>query len=190
MPQSTAVGIFSVSSLTARNSGTTAVGLDIDRLRLIKRQTPPPQSPLRPASLSPHRGSPRRSPTFEPSEDGAILCILLQCAVFQDLFPEKKRVRGNPVCNLARVADQAILFTRTFMLPVELRIHRAQRLLRMIEQDAPLLAVRVAPLSLECQQSAKSHVQRLAALTRAELRRLMKEKAVTESSDLIPQAAD
>jgi hypothetical protein len=76
------------------------------------------------------------------------------------------------------------------MLPVELRIDRAQRLLRMIEQDAPLLAVRVAPLSLECQQSAKSYAQSLAALTRAELRRLMKEKAVTESSDLLPQAAD
>jgi hypothetical protein len=91
---------------------------------------------------------------------------------------------------LARLADQAILFTRTFMLPVELRIDRAKRLLQMIEQDAPLLAVRVAPLSLECQESAKSHVQRLAALTRAELRRLMKEKAVTESSDLVPQAAD
>ena len=83
-----------------------------------------------------------------------------------------------------------MLLTRTLMLSVELRIDRAQRLLRMIEQDAPLLAVRVAPLSLECQESAKSHAQRLAALTRAELRRLMKEKAVTESIDLIPQAAD
>ncbi len=76
------------------------------------------------------------------------------------------------------------------MLPVEMRIDRAQRLLRMIEQDAPLLDARVAPLSRECQQSAKSHAQNLAALTRAELQRLMKEKAITESSDLLPQAAD
>lgn len=83
-----------------------------------------------------------------------------------------------------------MLLTPTFMLPVELRIDRAQRLLRMIEQDAPLLAVRVAPLSRECQESAKSHAQRLAALTRAELQRLMKEKAITESSDFMPQAAD
>lgn len=76
------------------------------------------------------------------------------------------------------------------MLPVETRIERAQRLLRMIEQDAPLLAVRVSPLSRECQESAKSHAHSLAALTRAELQRLMKEKAVAESSDLLPQAAD
>jgi hypothetical protein len=76
------------------------------------------------------------------------------------------------------------------MLSVELKIDRAQRLLRMIEQDAPLLDVRVAPLSRECQESAKSHAQSLAALTRAELQRLMKEKAITELSDLAPQAAD
>jgi len=76
------------------------------------------------------------------------------------------------------------------MLPVEMRIDRAQRLLRMIEQDAPLLDVSVAPLSRECQQSAKSHAKNLAALTRAELQRLMKEKAIRESSELVPQAAD
>jgi hypothetical protein len=83
-----------------------------------------------------------------------------------------------------------MLLTRIFMLPVETKIDRAQRLLRMIEQDAPLLAVRVAPLSRECQESAMSHAKSLAALTRKELQRLMNEKAVTESSDLVPQAAD
>jgi hypothetical protein len=76
------------------------------------------------------------------------------------------------------------------MLPIELRIDRTQRLLRMIEQDAPLLAVRVAPLSAECQESAKSYAQSLAALTRAELHRLMEEQAVAETSDRSPQAAD
>jgi len=45
-------------------------------------------------------------------------------------------------------------------------------------------------LSRECQESAMSHAKNLAALTRKELQRLMKEKAVTESSDLAPQAAD
>jgi hypothetical protein len=60
----------------------------------------------------------------------------------------------------------------------------------MIEQDAPLLAVRVAPLSRECQESAMSHAKSLAALTRAELQRLLKEKATIESGDLVPQAAD
>jgi hypothetical protein len=83
-----------------------------------------------------------------------------------------------------------MLLTRTLMLPVETKIDRAQRLLRMIEQDAPLLAVRVAPLSRECQESAMSHARNLAALTRKELQRLMMEKAVTESSNLVPQAAD
>lgn len=35
-----------------------------------------------------------------------------------------------------------------------------------------------------------SYAKTLAALTRTELQRLMNEKAVTESSDLVPQAAD
>jgi hypothetical protein len=97
---------------------------------------------------------------------------------------------GNRVCNLAGGWVQAMLLTRILMLPVETKIDRAQRLLRMIEQDAPLLAVRVAPLSRECQESAMSHAKSLAALTRKELKRLMKERAVTESSELVPQAAD
>ena len=83
-----------------------------------------------------------------------------------------------------------MLLVRTLMLPVATKIDRAQRLLRMIEQDAPLLAVRVAPLSRECQESAMSHAKSLAALTRAELQRLLKEKATIESGDLVPQAAD
>ncbi len=74
------------------------------------------------------------------------------------------------------------------MLPIELRIDRAQKLLRMIEQDAPLLAVRVAPLSVELQQSAKSHAQQLAMLTRAEITRLLDEKAFAEVVE--PYAAD
>jgi hypothetical protein len=74
------------------------------------------------------------------------------------------------------------------MLPIELRIDRAQRLLRMIEQDAPLLAVRVAPLSIERQQSAKSYARELARLTQAELNRLLEEKAVSETIE--PHAAD
>jgi len=35
-----------------------------------------------------------------------------------------------------------------------------------------------------------SHAKSLAALTRKELQRLMKEKAVSESSEMVPQAAD
>jgi hypothetical protein len=74
------------------------------------------------------------------------------------------------------------------MLPIELKIDRAQRLLRMIEQDEPLLAARVAPLSVERQQSAKSYVRELAMLTRAEINRLLEEKSVGEVVE--PHAAD
>lgn len=69
------------------------------------------------------------------------------------------------------------------MLPIELRIDRARRLLRMIEQDAPLLAARVAPLSWEQQNSVKSYAQELAARTRDEIERLLKEQKFTASTD-------
>ena len=68
-------------------------------------------------------------------------------------------------------------------LPIDLRIDRAQRLLRMIEQDAPLLEMRVASLSREQQESAKSHARLLAELTRAEIQKLHREKAEASSSD-------
>ena len=74
------------------------------------------------------------------------------------------------------------------MLPIELRIDRAQRLLRMIEQDAPLLAARVASLSIERQQSAKSYARELAMLTRAEIDRLLEEAAFVDAVG--PNAAD
>ena len=76
------------------------------------------------------------------------------------------------------------------MLPIELKIDRAQRLLRMIEQDAPLLAARVAPLSRERQESVESYARSLAALTRAEISRLLEEKVSTEVGEFAPQAAD
>ncbi|MBV9180106.1 MAG: hypothetical protein JO356_02240 [Acidobacteria bacterium] len=69
------------------------------------------------------------------------------------------------------------------MLPIELRIDRARRLLRMIEQDRPLLAMRVAPLSLEQQNSVKSYAELLEVRTRAEIQRLLKEQKFTPPSD-------
>ena len=66
-------------------------------------------------------------------------------------------------------------------LPIDLRIDRAERLLRMIEQDAPLLEMRLAPLSREQQESAKSHATMLAELTRAEIEKLYREKAGTQA---------
>jgi hypothetical protein len=75
------------------------------------------------------------------------------------------------------------------MLPIDIRIDRAQRLLRMIEEDAPLLAARLAPLSRERQLSAKSYAEQLAANTRAEIQRLLQQKTIAEAGE-IPQAAD
>ena len=71
-------------------------------------------------------------------------------------------------------------------LPIDLRIDRAQRLLQMIEQDAPLLAARVAPLSREHQQSVKSYARELAKLTRSEIERLRKEKAEIDLAEISP----
>jgi len=61
------------------------------------------------------------------------------------------------------------------ILPIEVQIERAQRLVRMLEQDAPLLAIRVAELTPEHQQSAKSHAAMVTACARAELQRLLEE---------------
>jgi hypothetical protein len=76
------------------------------------------------------------------------------------------------------------------MLPIDLRIDRAQRLLRLIEEDAPLLALRLAPLSAEQQSSAKSYVQRLAERTRTEIQELLEEKNLTVVEEPNPSAAD
>jgi len=61
------------------------------------------------------------------------------------------------------------------MLPIEVQIERAQRLVRMLENDVPLLAVRVADLTPQHQQSAKSHAAMITACAKAELQRLMDE---------------
>lgn len=68
-------------------------------------------------------------------------------------------------------------------LSIDQRITRAQRLLRMIEDDAPLLEMRVSSLSREHQESAKSHAMLLAELTRAEIKKLRKEKANADRTD-------
>jgi hypothetical protein len=67
------------------------------------------------------------------------------------------------------------------MLPIEVQIERAQRLVRMLEQDAPLLAVRVAPLTLEYQNSIRSHAAMITACAQAELARLLEESRKTLS---------
>ena len=76
------------------------------------------------------------------------------------------------------------------MLSIHCKIDRAQRLLRMLEEDAPLLAVRVAPLTEERQRSAKDYAADLRARTRAELEKLIEQVALWDSNDRTPQAAD
>lgn len=76
------------------------------------------------------------------------------------------------------------------MLPLHAKIDRTQRLLRMLEEDAPLLAMRVAPLTAERQQSAKDFAAQLTAHTRAELQKLIEERLLWDSNDPTPQAAD
>ena len=76
------------------------------------------------------------------------------------------------------------------MLPIEFRLDRAERLLRIIEADVPLLALRVARLSAERQKSAKSYLQRLAERTRAEIKELLEEKELHGSIEQNPSAAD
>ena len=77
------------------------------------------------------------------------------------------------------------------MLSLAVRIDRAQRLLRMLENDVPLLARRVAELAPEHQQSAKSFAAQLIAHTRGELEHLSREKTVRMAQQDAPfEAAD
>jgi hypothetical protein len=76
------------------------------------------------------------------------------------------------------------------MLPVDTRIHRAERLLRMLEEDAPLLALRVAQLTPERQNEAKTYAAQLTAYAQAELNRLKQYELMWDSNDPTPEAAD
>ena len=76
------------------------------------------------------------------------------------------------------------------MSTLDLRIDRAQRLLRMLEEDAPLLDRRVAELAPEHQQSARNHAARVADCTRAELAKLMELRDPWDSDDSTPEPAD
>ncbi len=60
----------------------------------------------------------------------------------------------------------------------------------MLEQDAPLLAIRVAQLTPERQQSAKRYAAKLTARARAELEKLLQEGSLWDSNDATPEAAD
>ena len=69
------------------------------------------------------------------------------------------------------------------MLSIHVRIDRAQRLVRMLERDAPRLARRVAELTPDYQRSAKSYAAELTAHARAELEKLLEEGSYWDSND-------
>jgi hypothetical protein len=76
------------------------------------------------------------------------------------------------------------------MLSINFRIERAQRLVRMLDNDAPLLAVRVAPLTAEHRESAISYADMLRAKARMELQALLEEKMSNDLVEAAPTAAD
>jgi hypothetical protein len=76
------------------------------------------------------------------------------------------------------------------MLTMAAKIERAQRLVRMLEEDAPLLEIRFAELNPEHQLSAKSYAAQLTARAQAALERLVQERSFWDSRDSSPQAAD
>ncbi len=76
------------------------------------------------------------------------------------------------------------------MLSVDARIARTQRLLHMLEQDAPLLAHRVAYLAPEHQQSARTYAARLTECARGELEKLLNERSRESFVASAPAAAD
>ncbi|MBS1851250.1 MAG: hypothetical protein JST79_10085 [Acidobacteria bacterium] len=80
-------------------------------------------------------------------------------------------------------------------LPIHARIERTERLLRMLEQDVPLLEMRFASLPPEQGRSARKYAAQLTAITRAELEKLQAENALAEAllwnpADPTPEAAD
>jgi len=76
------------------------------------------------------------------------------------------------------------------MLSTHAKIFRTRRLVQMLEEDAPLLARRVAELTPEHQQSAKEYAARLTACARAELDKLVQEDLFWNSGDFTPEPAD
>jgi hypothetical protein len=68
------------------------------------------------------------------------------------------------------------------MTGLELRIARVTKTLRWLEEDIPLLAMRVKELSPERQRIAKSFAASMIDSTRAELERLRAEIPLEEDS--------
>jgi hypothetical protein len=75
--------------------------------------------------------------------------------------------------------------------PYDMKIARVQRTLRWLEEDVPLLAMRVKDLSPERQKQAKRFAASMIDQTRAELERLMEERTQeVEDSEFPCEPAD
>lgn len=72
------------------------------------------------------------------------------------------------------------------MLTHDLRIARVQRTLRWLEDDVPLLEMRVAELSVERQTLAKRFAAGVIEQARAELQRLLEERPPQELASEAP----
>ena len=68
----------------------------------------------------------------------------------------------------------------------DMRIARVRRTLRWLEEDTPLLAIRVKDLSPERQKLAKRFATNMIDHTRAELERLMKQRAHDSEESGVP----
>ena len=68
----------------------------------------------------------------------------------------------------------------------DVKIARAQRTLRWLEEDASLLAMRVKDLSLERQNVAKSFAASMVDQARAELERLLQERPDEKEGAEVP----
>ncbi len=66
------------------------------------------------------------------------------------------------------------------MPSINFRIERAERLVRMLDNDVPLMAARYAPLTQEHRESAISYADMLRAKAHMELESLLKERSAVE----------
>ena len=73
---------------------------------------------------------------------------------------------------------------------MEAKIDRAQRWVRMLEEDTRLLANRVRELTPERQKSAKDYAARLTEQARAQLEALIEQHAMLDSIESTPHPAD
>ena len=74
------------------------------------------------------------------------------------------------------------------MITIQEKIDRTLRMLHRLEQDMPLLAIRIAPLGKEHRESSRKFAEQMLVHARAEPDRLLAQGSARDVS--IPEAAD